>query len=129
MSEQKKPLPGYAGFVPKCNAEIMPHKTAMNARMPLNDRTLALQGTKRAISVPSSNDAEARGRIRSYFLPKRFVGTTTYSQQTVDHVKCTADVPPRAKEPISAADTAALPPFMAKTEKQMTTHTSKGNTT
>lgn len=126
MSEEKKPLPGYAGFVPKSSDEIMPYKTAMNARMPLEQRTVPLQATKRATSVPANNGEEARGRIRSYFLPKRFTGTTTYTQQTVDYVKSSADVPPRAKEPKNLADSVALPKFVAKTEKQVTCGTATG---
>ena len=126
MSEPNKPLPGYGGFVPKSEVEVMPDKTAMNKRMPLDQRVTPLQATRRAVSQPAHTSDEAKSRIRSYFLPKRHVGYTTYTEQSTDYVKSAADVPPRAKEPISESDKQALPKFVAKTEKQIATHTANG---
>jgi hypothetical protein len=88
-------IPGFAGYIAPEQQRVLSLKTAVSERLPLAERAKqAAEAAVRSSSTPGPNSAVPR----SYYLPKRHTGTTTYAEATQAYVRSGSDVPPRANE-------------------------------
>jgi hypothetical protein len=106
------PMPGYTGHVPAKVVREFAVKAGPSTRMPLDQRVKPVQG---AMALTKAATPEP---IRSYFLPKRHVGTTSYAEASCAYIRCSADAPPRAHEQKPLIESLA-PKFTAKTCQQV----------
>lgn len=103
------PKPGFSGYVPPGDAQVVQVKTHMSERVPLAERVRSIKLHRAAAMTPDPRTAgPAPGA--SVFLPKRHVGSTTYSDATnATYVRSANDVPPRATEHSIIGDSTASP--------------------
>uniref|UniRef100_A0A6U4PCQ7 Uncharacterized protein n=1 Tax=Neobodo designis TaxID=312471 RepID=A0A6U4PCQ7_NEODS len=81
-------------------------KTAMSERMPLAER--ARQAAEDRAAALAAAPTAGQEAARSYFLPKRHTGYTTYGEASRAYIRNAADVPARATERGVKAQEASL---------------------
>lgn len=108
----------YTGHVSGSELPLMPIKCRINDRERLVDRIQPVQ------AVANRPVAQTPEPVRSYFLPKRHHGETTYESGTHAFVRSAADVPERRKEPKAILPEGILAPRFSATSTSQLDHMS-----